>query len=1098
MKNNGIKTYRIISIKLVVSMKRIAVFIIFCCVFNYALAEFVNLKIKDNIPVEDAISHFANWFQTSGCSFELFSDETDEINMRHQAYQQFYNGIAVENCIIIVHSKDGKITYVNGDIMRINSKPSNPLKISKGKAKKLAKSRSASDENVELTIIHVQTEDGDVFYNAYKVVSENEDIYIDVQTGEVLKRISRINNSTVCKGTTKYSGERSFDAKFNESSENYIARDDVRNINVGYAKMDFNNNTYSDPNFFSNPTTDWNNKYLTSVTIESVNNKWWSKLFDSETYPNLYIKIIDDNDNVLYRSDYKDMSRTNYNQYPVSFNIGKMIKIPFYGGYKIKIYDQDAISDDLGLTVTISNNELGTHTWGQSSSNVKGSFVISQWHPAIDVMWGLQQVYDYYLNVFNRHSFDDENAKLKAIIHNPTTGSLTEDIVVNSNGASDPYENAFALNPLNKATAYLHFGLGKLGGYPWVEFNIIGHEYTHQICAYRSLGKLEYKGESGALNESLADIMAKNIEYYHKPLTFTWQLNNGYQGESTCLRDFQNPDKKNQPSCYDEGRFWIDPSSNRDHGGVHTNSGVSNHWYYLLCEGGEGINDKGYEYNVSGISIEKAQYIVFRTLLNYLPPQATFLQARNLSIQAAEDLYGENSDEVIAVDNAWKAVGVGDMKNILKPGKYWIFTNRTKNEDKIWFMSSDLGSAKTKRFQADTLEDKFEYFMYDADEKFLWDIEKNEDGTYTIKNGNKYISWTSGNSAILSETPFNLSIVNDLATWSYTISFTENSSNRYLSLNQTEGNNFFAFYANTSQQCNLYFAEYYPYDTITIKAKIPSNWQDDIHVVAWRGDKDEKKIFTPTYNDGWYTFSMVGEYYVCFVNGTDTTQQKNMSEVIEVLGDCCVKINAEVNNKYSFNYISCDEVETPEEEISLEYYIVAKRETGNYYFLTPNKVSGKDRLVAVDAGTSMRSKIDTIKTTADYLWSFEEGESGYFLRNNNGQYLTCSAAKSASMSSIGMIFNIEGNNDGTITISYPTDDSKTHYLSLANAGSDYFVFYANANQVTHLLMLPKGKDITTSMTNVENLPHTQKILRDGQIFILRGDKVYSVTGQEVK
>ena len=58
-----------------------------------------------------------------------------------------------------------------------------------------------------------------------------------------------------------------------------------------------------------------------------------------------------------------------------------------------------------------------------------------------------------------------------------------------------------------------------------------------------------------------------------------------------------------------------------------------------------------------------------------------------------------------------------------------------------------------------------------------------------------------------------------------------------------------------------------------------------------------------------------------------------------------------------------------------EYYIVAKRSSGNYYFFTPEKVSGKNRLVAVDAGTSVRTSIDTINTTSDYLWTFIIGKT---------------------------------------------------------------------------------------------------------------------------
>ena len=172
-----------------------------------------------------------------------------------------------------------------------------------------------------------------------------------------------------------------------------------------------------------------------------------------------------------------------------------------------------------------------------------------------------------------------------------------------------------------------------------------------------------------------------------------------------------------------------------------------------------------------------------------------------------------------------------------------------------------------------------------------------------------------------------------------------------------------------------------------------------------------------------------------------------------------------------------------------EYYIVAKRSSGNYYFFTPEKVSGKNRLVAVDAGTSIRTSIDTINTTSDYLWTFEDNK----LKNHNGQYLSCTSAKSAVMNDTGIELVKTDNSDGSVTFTHAASETETWYFSLALAGNDYFVFYANTNQITHLLMLPKGNNSTTPVTNTEITPQATKILQNGQIYILRGDKKYTIT-----
>lgn len=177
-----------------------------------------------------------------------------------------------------------------------------------------------------------------------------------------------------------------------------------------------------------------------------------------------------------------------------------------------------------------------------------------------------------------------------------------------------------------------------------------------------------------------------------------------------------------------------------------------------------------------------------------------------------------------------------------------------------------------------------------------------------------------------------------------------------------------------------------------------------------------------------------------------------------------------------------------------EYYIVAKRNTGNYYFLTPEKVNGKKRLVAVDAGTSVRTNIDTINTTSNYLWTFENNK----LKNNNGQYLSCTAAKSAVMANTGIELSKTKNSDGSVTFSHSASATETWYFSLATSGNDFFVFYANTNQFTHLFMLPKGQSSTTPILTVEDAPKVHKVLRNGQILIQKGDKTFDLRGQEVK
>ncbi|MEQ9209686.1 MAG: M4 family metallopeptidase, partial [Pseudomonadales bacterium] len=70
-------------------------------------------------------------------------------------------------------------------------------------------------------------------------------------------------------------------------------------------------------------------------------------------------------------------------------------------------------------------------------------------------------------------------------------------------------------------------------------------------------------------------------------------------------------------------------------------------------------NDIGSNYSVTGIGIDKAAAISWRSQSVYLGANSTYADWRTFAIQSAKDLYGADSPEEIAVTNAWYAVGVG-------------------------------------------------------------------------------------------------------------------------------------------------------------------------------------------------------------------------------------------------------------------------------------------------------------------------------------------------------------------------------------------------------------------------------------------------------
>jgi bacillolysin len=166
------------------------------------------------------------------------------------------------------------------------------------------------------------------------------------------------------------------------------------------------------------------------------------------------------------------------------------------------------------------------------------------------------------------------------------------------------------------------------------------------------------------MNEGFSDIWGACVEYYAAPTKQTWLIGEDIERRTghVSLRSMSNPNVEAQPDTYG-GTYWktvnCTPTSTNDYCGVHTNSGVLNHWFYILTVGKVGTNDLGNAFSVTGIGIDKAAKIAFRTESVYLTSNSTYANARTYGIQAAKDLYGANSAEVIATTNAFYAVGLG-------------------------------------------------------------------------------------------------------------------------------------------------------------------------------------------------------------------------------------------------------------------------------------------------------------------------------------------------------------------------------------------------------------------------------------------------------
>lgn len=193
---------------------------------------------------------------------------------------------------------------------------------------------------------------------------------------------------------------------------------------------------------------------------------------------------------------------------------------------------------------------------------------------------------------------------------------------------------------------------------PFTYINIIGHEITHAVTEFSS--GLIYSGESGAMNESISDIIGMAVENHTNPGSVDWLLGQEASSAGNYFRNMSNPKEVDMADTYD-GDFWFDGA------GVHTNSSIGNYWFYLLVTGETDINDNDYAYDVTSIGWDKAYTIAHNTWTQYLGPSSTYEDCAMFSLEVAENIYGNCSMELAQVRNAWAAVGVlasGSEQNI--------------------------------------------------------------------------------------------------------------------------------------------------------------------------------------------------------------------------------------------------------------------------------------------------------------------------------------------------------------------------------------------------------------------------------------------------
>ena len=402
--------------------------------------------------------------------------------------------------------------------------------------------------------------------------------------------------------------------------------------------------------------------------------KGGTRIITDEPIIDLWVFRAEDRDHLVYRVEMPRLDGTEKTSVPVVF-------LDAHTGQKVFEYDNLQTGTGNSLysgTVTINTSSSGSTFYMEDLTRRMGTFNMNNtgstttgtggtqsrytgtddtWsataeRAGVDAHYGAMKTFDYYQQVHGRNGIDGNYGPgTTAAGANSAVSLVSSRVHFGSN-----YNNAFWYQ--NR----MSYGDGNGSSFsPLTTIDICGHEMTHGVT--ERTANLTYASESGALNESWSDIFGAMVEAFADGGTSanTWLIGEDAYTPGTpgdALRRMDNPNAVGDPDHYNLRLYpgSCSPSNANDQCGVHTNSSISNHAYYLLANGGTN--------RVSGVSVSSigrtdAARIFYRALTVYMTSSTNFAGARTATLNAATDLFGSSSTQYTRTATAWCSVGVG-------------------------------------------------------------------------------------------------------------------------------------------------------------------------------------------------------------------------------------------------------------------------------------------------------------------------------------------------------------------------------------------------------------------------------------------------------
>lgn len=603
-------------------------------------------------------------------NFLLNNQSKGRNNYTHYNYFQYYKGVRVEGGQFILHEQNGKLKTASGKFhagLIINTIPAITKQTAIDASQRTvgAKKYLWEDSTLEKSLKRERKNQSASYYpkpellitragddlnpGNFRLVIKvpiaattpiiDVDVYVDAQSGRVLKTVNNIRHSNdPSQGVTLYSGARPFISdRFNG----------FYRLQEGGSRTIVTKNMLNgtDPSRAVQITSRFNNTWASGATrmdsliVIRVNNQWRDLLGEEGGAPDIYFEIADITGTVIYSTQNNIMR--NVTSFPLKFNFDS-IRLIHRSAYLIRLYDDDPIFDDLLGSFQFERvNNRTTLTNAGSAIDLYG---LPSTTGAVDVQWGLEQSYQYFSTRHGWDSYDDNNSDVNAFVHVHKSGIP---------GNTSP-NNAF-WHPTLRTLNFMD-GDGMDKG-PWTALDICAHEFTHGVAQFGNAAGFGSHLESRALGESFSDIFAKIIEFSAPGYGWDWTFAEriflpGGPSAFKYERSLKDPNHKHHPQAYG-GQYW----SATDY---HANAGVQNKWFYLLVNGENGtVEGTANNYNVPSLLIDNVMKICFENLVHQLPHDALYKDAYLGSLNATEqEGFANPAREYRAVREAWYALKV--------------------------------------------------------------------------------------------------------------------------------------------------------------------------------------------------------------------------------------------------------------------------------------------------------------------------------------------------------------------------------------------------------------------------------------------------------